>query len=206
MNSIELSVAALLNQTFLTGAAEKAPLPSMKGTPGKDSLCGESKVRANCGYRGVRKRRWGKWVSEIRQPKTRSRIWLGSYFTPQAAARAFDTAALYLRGPTTKLNFPNLPITNTTNVDGSPESIRRAASIEGAAYDQVFHSTAESQSSCAPSTLVFRRAQDSPAHALLPSPNLQPYQRSGELCGHSDSGHEVCDNELSALLAFFPSS
>ncbi|XP_044463420.1 ethylene-responsive transcription factor ERF017-like [Mangifera indica] len=61
-------------------------------------------------YKGVRKRKWGKWVSEIRLPNSRQRIWLGSYDTPEKAARAFDAALFCLRGVTAKFNFPdNLP-------------------------------------------------------------------------------------------------
>ncbi|CAN6208372.1 unnamed protein product [Urochloa humidicola] len=63
-------------------------------------------------YRGVRRRRWGRWVSEIRLPNSRQRIWLGSFDTPEKAARAFDAALVCLRGPgggADGLNFPDSP-------------------------------------------------------------------------------------------------
>ncbi|CAI7918032.1 unnamed protein product [Closterium sp. NIES-53] len=59
-------------------------------------------------YKGVRQRKWGRWVSEIREPRRRSRIWLGSYSSAEEAARVYDMAARMLRGDAAgSLNFPD---------------------------------------------------------------------------------------------------
>ncbi|KAM7253045.1 hypothetical protein ACFE04_025663 [Oxalis oulophora] len=96
-------------------------------------------------YKGVRMRSWGSWVSEIRAPNQKTRIWLGSYSTAEAAARAYDAALLCLKGSSANLNFPdsinyvNTPphdLNNNNNTTDavllSPKSIQRVAAAAAA--------------------------------------------------------------------------
>lgn len=60
-------------------------------------------------------------------PNSSGRIWLGSYDTPEKAARAYDFAVYYLRGSKAKLNFPDSPPGIPCNSDLSPKQIQAAA-------------------------------------------------------------------------------
>ncbi|XP_008804592.1 ethylene-responsive transcription factor WIN1-like [Phoenix dactylifera] len=76
-------------------------------------------------FRGVRQRHWGSWVSEIRHPLLKRRVWLGTFETAEEAARAYDEAAVLMSGRNAKTNFP---VSKTPARDAGPNENGRTTS------------------------------------------------------------------------------